>query len=160
MKINKDYINEYKEIIQTTNLQKGYQEFVKFFRYLRTCLEKEFDGYSFTGSIVENTMDYSYFQFTDDALKSKGLKIVVAFVHCGFSYEVWLSGMNRRVQSEYFEMLKGKPLQYTLTADPNRIDYILKKTIDGELDYEHLDILISGMKTSIMEFIRDIKDLI
>ena len=33
--INTKYIEEYKKIIQTTNLQRGYQELIKFFRHLR-----------------------------------------------------------------------------------------------------------------------------
>ena len=71
MIINKKYINDYKELIRTTNLQKGYQEFIKFFRYLRSYLEKEFSGYAFSGSIVENAMDYSYFQFTQQRAESE-----------------------------------------------------------------------------------------
>ncbi len=59
MKINANYINEYKKLIQSTNLQKGYQEFVKFFRGLRTYLSGNMSDYKFTGNIVENNMDYS-----------------------------------------------------------------------------------------------------
>ena len=44
--INKNYIEEYKKIIQTTNLQKGYQEIIKFFRYLRNYLQKEMNDFT------------------------------------------------------------------------------------------------------------------
>ncbi len=81
MEVNKEYINEYKKIMKTTNIQKGYQELIKFFRYLKIYLEKELKEYTFAGNIVENSMDYSYFQFTNKKLKSNGLKIVIAFVH-------------------------------------------------------------------------------
>ena len=82
--INTNYIEEYKKIIQTTNLQKGYQEIIKFFRYLRNYLQKEMNDFYFTGNIVENNMDYSYFQFTNENLKKKGLKIVFVFLHKEF----------------------------------------------------------------------------
>ena len=72
--INTNYIEEYKKIIQTTNLQKGYQEIIKFFRYLRNYLQKEMNDFYFTGNIVENNMDYSYFQFTNENLKKKRIK--------------------------------------------------------------------------------------
>lgn len=86
--INIEYISEYKEIIKNTNLQKGYQEFIKVFKYLRVNLEKEMPDFKFTGNIVENNMDYSYFQFTNNQLKEKGLKIVFTFVHKTFTYEI------------------------------------------------------------------------
>lgn len=66
--INTNYIEEYKKIIQTTNLQRGYQELIKFFRYLRNYLQKEMTNFNFTTNIVENNMDYSYFQFTNENL--------------------------------------------------------------------------------------------
>lgn len=105
MKTNGNYIMEYKNIIQSTNLKKGYQEFIKFFRYLRAYLAKELKDYNFTSNIVENNMDYSYFQFTNQKLKAKGLKIVVAFDHQKFIYEVWLSGINRKVQTAYYDKI-------------------------------------------------------
>lgn len=159
MKVNKEYIKSYKEIIQTTDLQRGYQEFIKFFRYLRIYLEKEFKEYTFTGNIVENNMDYSYFQFTNKELKIKGLKIVIAFVHNKFNYEVWLSGFNRNIQNEYFNTLKNKHQNYILTNNPNRTDYILKANIIANYDYDNLDELLKEMKTSIAEFINDLKTL-
>lgn len=155
MKVNNEYINEYKEIIQTTELQRGYQEFIKFFRYLRINLEKQFNEYTFTGNIVENGMDYSYFQFTNKKLKSKGLKIVIAFVHKNFSYEVWLSGFNRNIQNEYFNMLVKTHQKYTLTNNPNRTDYILKTNIISNYNYDNLDELLKEMKLSITKFIND-----
>ena len=93
-------------------------------------------------------------------LKAKGLKIVVAFVHGSFSYEVWLSGGNRGVQSDYFEKLKDQPHPYVLTADPYRIDYILKKPIDGEFDYDNPPEVASDIKSSIEEFLSGIGSVI
>ncbi len=39
--ININYIEEYKNIMKNTNLQKGYQEIIKLFRYLKIYFEKE-----------------------------------------------------------------------------------------------------------------------
>lgn len=155
MKINGDYIKEYRSILQTTNLQKGYQEFVKFFRYLKTYLEKEMQEYTFTNNIVENNMDYSYFQFTNQELKSSGLKIVIAFVHRDFDYEVWLSGINRKIQNNYYGHLKSKPQKYTLTDNPNRTDYILKTKIIENCNYDDLEQLLFQMKINIADFIKN-----
>ena len=155
MKINKDYINDYKDIIKTTNLQKGYQEFIKFFRYLKIYLEKELNNYYFTGNIVENNMDYSYFQFTNKELKSRGLKIVIAFIHQDFNYEVWLSGINRNIQNKYYNEVQNKLQKYVITSNPNRTDYIIKSTLVNNPDYDDLDKLLLEIKTNIAEFIKE-----
>ncbi len=159
MDINEKYIEEYKRIIQTTNLQRGYQEVIKFFRYFRIYLEKEMNNYVFTGNIVENNMDYSYFQFTNERLKKRGLKIVIAFVHKDFKYEVWLSGINRKVQNEYYNKLNSCNHKHILTTNPNRTDYILKATIDTNHSYNDLEHLLINMKGSIVNFIDDIGNI-
>ncbi len=159
MNINGNYIKEYQNIIQTTNLQKCYQEFIKFFRYLKIYLEKAMTDYKFTGNIVENNMDYSYFQFSNEELKNKGLKIVVVFVHKSCNYEVWLSGLNREIQVKYYNMLKGNYGKYTLTTNPNGLDYILKNILINNSDYNDIDKLLIQIKSKIVNFITDVKSV-
>lgn len=151
------YINEYKRLILSTNLQKGYQEFVKFFRALRTYLEKELPGYTFTGNIVENNMDYSYFQLANDDMKSKGLKIVIAFVHGDFTYQVWLSGLNRDIQRKYYEEFTEKNHPYDLTGNPSKTDYILKTDLIDDCNYNDVADLMKTIKESVVEFIHNVE---
>ena len=160
MNINSKYINEYKRLMQTTDLQKGYQEFIKFFRGLRTYLLGSMSEYKFTGNIVENGMDYSYFQFTDTELQSKGLKIVIAFVHREFVYEMWLSGMNRKIQRKFHTLLSNKVCKYELSEDPNRVDYIIKDNLVSDINYEEYDKLVEDIKANIIEFEKNIKSLV
>lgn len=91
MSFNYKFLEEYQNLIQNTNLQKGYQEFIHLFRWLRISLQNRFSSFRFQGNIVENNMEYSYFQFSDDTTKRMGLKIVVVFVHSDFGFEVWIS---------------------------------------------------------------------
>jgi len=157
--INDGYINEYKRLLQTTNLKKGYQEFVQFFRSLRTFLQKELPEYTFTGNIVENNMDYSYFQFTNEGLKSKGLKIVVAFVHGDFDYQIWLSGLNRQIQRKHYEDLKDKRHPYTLTDNPNKTDYILKMQLIDGCNYNNPEETLKTIKGNAVEFVCEVERL-
>lgn len=160
MKINANYINEYKKLIQSTNLQKGYQEFVKFFRGLRTYLSGNMSDYKFTGNIVENNMDYSYFQFTNDELQSKGLKFVIAFTHNKFEYEVWLSGINRKTQINYHGKLSKAKHKYTMSPDPNRFDYILKDKLFDKVNYNDCEKLFDDAKNNIQVFAKKIAKLV
>ena len=160
MKINKDYIMEYKKLIQSTDLQKAYQEFIKFFRGLRTYLAKNLPEYKFTGNIVENNMDYSYFQFTNDMLQSKGLKFVIAFIHNKFEYEIWLSGMNREIQINHHKTLINKKHTYTMSLDPNKFDYILKDKLFTDVNYEDCKRLFDNAKLNIRTFSKKITKLV
>ena len=67
----------YRELLQTTNLQKAYQEWFRWFRFLRNELERRMPDYQFQGTVAENGMEYAYFQFASMELKEKGLKILV-----------------------------------------------------------------------------------
>jgi hypothetical protein len=116
--------------------------------------------YKFTGNIVENNMDYSYFQFTNDYLLSRGLKIVIAFIHKEFTYEVWLSGMNRKVQEKYHVLLNSKKHPYILSPNPNKYDYIIKESLVKDIDYEDCDKLFISIKDNAIKFNNNIDKLL
>jgi len=143
----------------STNLQIGYQAFVSFFRQLRTFLQKEMPQFAFTGNIVENNMDYTYFQFTNEALKSRGLKIVIAFVHGVFEYQIWLSGLNREIQRNQYELLKATNHPYTLTDNPNKTDYILRTELIGECNYTNPETSFLSIKANTLSFIENVQKL-
>ena len=66
-------LETYRTLLQTTDLQKAYQEFIRLFRFLRNELERQMPDFRFQSSITENAMDYAYFSLTNPALKEKGL---------------------------------------------------------------------------------------
>ena len=72
MKFDAGLLEHYRDLLQNTDLQKSYQEWVRAFRYLREELEQRMPEYTFQAAIVENAMDYSYFQFSDESLKKRG----------------------------------------------------------------------------------------
>lgn len=160
MTFDKSYLNEYKNLIKTTELQQGYQEFIKLFRYLRIELEKELVEYRFSSNIVENNMDYSYFQLVNEKLKDLGIKIQVVFKHKDFQFEIWASGYNRQIQNKYYEKLKNKELPYILNDQPNRIDYILKFSLDENLDLSDGLSIKTEIKNATIDFIENINILL
>lgn len=88
MNFDPTLLETYRTLLQTTDLQKAYQEFIRLFRFLRNELERQMPDFRFQSSITENAMDYAYFSLTNPALKEKGLKLVVAFDHRNFRLEV------------------------------------------------------------------------
>lgn len=153
MNFDKNLLMTYKKLIQTTELERSYQEFLRLFRFLRVELEKELGDYRFQGNIIENGMDYSYFQFTNDRLKKKGLKIAITFVHRNFQFEVWLSGFNRKIQCNYYELLKDTRQPFSLTEDPKRSDYILRIPLDQNLDLSDGKRVLSEIKDASLRLL-------
>lgn len=158
MNFNSEYLETYKSLLATTELQLGYQEFIKLFRFLRIELEKELPDFSFSGNIVENNMDFAYFQLTDKDLREKGVKIQVVFVHKSFRFEVWVSGYNRKIQCSYYNKLKNQHLKYYLNDNPERIDYIFKAEIENNIELHSGDIVISKIKPVVLEMITFVKN--
>lgn len=157
MIFNKSCLETYRTLIQTTELQKGYQEFIKLFRFLRIELEKAMPEYIFSGHIVENNMDFAYFQMTNEQLKSMGIKIQVIFVHREFCFEIWASGYNRKIQCEYCEKLKNKPIPFLLNDNPNRVDYILKAPINKNIDIADSSALLAEIQAKALELVEYVK---
>ena len=126
-------LETYRTLLQTTDLQKAYQEFVRLFRFLKNELERQLPNFRFQSNITENAMDYAYFSFTNPALKEKGLKLVVAFDHRNFRLEVWLSGVNRTAQCRWVERWNACPPPMELTPDPNHTDFVVRLLVKTEL---------------------------
>ena len=126
-------LETYRALLQTTDLQKAYQELIRLFRFLRNELERQMPDFRFQSSITENAMDYAYFSFTNPALKEKGLKLVVSFDHKNFRLEVWLSGANRTAQCRWAEQWRTCPPPMELTQEPNRTDFVVRLPVETDL---------------------------
>lgn len=133
MNFNPALLDTYRTLLQTTDLQKAYQEFIRLFRFLRNELERQMPDFRFQSSITENAMDYAYFSLTNPALKEKGLKLVVAFDHKDFRLEVRLSGVNRNAQCRWAEWWNACPPPMELTQDPNHTDFVVRLPVKTDL---------------------------
>ena len=75
MKSLNDYVAIYKEQLEKGDILIAYNQLVKFVMKLRVDFIKNLsDQYSFSG-ILHGYMDYTYFYYTNDFLKSKKLKL-------------------------------------------------------------------------------------
>ncbi|MEI3276459.1 MAG: hypothetical protein V8R57_01810 [Evtepia sp.] len=130
MNFDSTLLETYRTLLQTTDLQKAYQEFIRLFRFLRNELERQMPDFRFQSGITENAMDYAYFSFTNPALKEKGLWY---FDHRSFGLEAWLSGVNRTAQCRWAEHWSACPPPMELTQDPNRTDFVVRLPVETDL---------------------------
>lgn len=130
---SRELLCTYRDLLQSTDLQRAYQEFIRLFRYLRGELERQMPDYRFQSNISENAMAYAYFSCTDSAGKTAGLKYSVVFVHAAFRLEVWISGVNRSAQCRWAKQLGACPPPAERAADPAHADYLVRLPVEAEL---------------------------
>lgn len=130
MELSKELLAQYREFMLQTNVRECYQEMIHMLKVLRGTLEKDLPDFSFTGKVVENQMDVSYFQATTQELKARGLKLQVVFIHRTCQLEVWISGYNRKIQCQYYDRLQPLQCSYERCSNPERTDYIVKTPVN------------------------------
>lgn len=135
MMFDHNLFDSYRTLLQSTDLQRAYQEFIRWFRYLRSQLERQMPDFRFQNGISENAMDYAYFSFSSQVLKEKNLKLVVVFVHKSFQLEVWLSGTNRSAQCRWADRMRDRllPMGMEATDDPEHTDYLVRLPVQVDL---------------------------
>ena len=154
-------MNEYKELLKKGDIQAAYQGLMQYFRDLRTHFKDKYPEFSVTGSIYYGYMDMTYFSLFPEVLKQRKLKIAIVFVYDTFGFEVWLSGSNRNVQIEYWNMLKESGWnKYNFASNPKREDYVIGHILINDPDFSDLDSLTEHIESGTLAFIQDVEDLL
>lgn len=152
------YMTEYRTLLQKGVIQKAYKGLMDYIMQLRTHLQNKYPGYSISGSIYTGYMDMTYFSIVTERLKQRSLKIAVVFLHQEGRFEVWLSGVNKQVQSKYWTMIKESNWnRYPLVPTIKGADSILESILVGNPDFDDLDSLTSQIESGILSFINDIE---
>jgi hypothetical protein len=156
--MNTNNSNEYKQQLTIGAIQEAYRGLMEYFRDLRAHFKNKYPQYSVSGSIYYGYMDMTYFSLFPESVKRRKLKIAIVFVHDTFRFEVWLSGSNRTVQSEYWKLLKESDWnKYHLTSTPKRADYVIYHILVNNPDFGDLDSLTRQIERGTLEFITDVE---
>jgi len=152
------YVSIYKEQLEKGDILIAYNELVKFVMKLRTDFIKSLsDQYSFAG-ILHGYMDYTYFYYSNDFLKSKKLKLGLVLNHLEMRFEVWLLGNTIPNQKKYWELLKTTKWNKGKTEMPKYS--ILETTLVEDPDFNNLDLLTKQIETQMFKVSEEILDYI
>ena len=152
------YVSIYKEQLEKGDILIAYNELVKFVMKLRTDFIKSLsDQYSFAG-ILHGYMDYTYFYYSNDFLKSKKLKFGLVLNHLEMRFEVWLLGNTIPNQRKYWELLKTTKWNKGKTEMPKYS--ILETTLMEDPDFNNLDLLTKQIETQMLKVSEEILDYI
>ena len=149
MKSLNDIVAVYHKELRKGDIQVAYNELVKFVMDTRTDIVKKLDHqYSFA-KILHGYMDYTYFYYTNDFLKSKKLKFGLVLNHVEMRFEVWLLGNTISVQKEYWNLLKVTKWNKDKTEMPQYS--ILEAVIIDKPDFNNLALLAFNVQKNMVQ---------
>ena len=155
-----ELIQEYTQQLSKGSIQKAYRGIMAFMSDLRSDLIQKYPDFAVTG-LYFGYMDMTYFAFTPANLKDKKLKIAIVYLHEENSFEVWLGGVNRKVQAEYIQLLSDKDLGgYTLSKVEPGVDAIIFTQIMDHPDFDHPEALKAEIEEATLEFINNINQFL
>ena len=128
---------------------------------LKTYLQTTYPTYTTSGSIYQGYMDMTYFSFTPESLKRRKLKIAIVFMHADVRFEIWLSGYNKKIQTEYWNVFSKSDWDtYHIVPTTKGVDSIVEYILVDTPDFSDLDMLTNHIEKGTMAFIRDIEDFL
>ncbi len=154
--IDKD-MKAFKEQLEDGSLQRAYGALLAYMMGLRSHFKNSSVGFPVSG-LYQGYMDMTYFALFPPALKERKLKIAIVFNYDAFRFEAWLSGGNRKVQQQYWELFKdGQWPPYRVVAQAKGIDSILECDLATEFDLDAPDALTASIEKATLAFIDDVE---
>ncbi|NCB43185.1 MAG: hypothetical protein EOM59_11265 [Clostridia bacterium] len=155
-----DSVKEYTIQLENGDIQKAYQGIMTFISKLRKYLESKYSEYVISG-VYFGYMDMTYFGFTPVELKKKNLKVAIVYLHRENRFDVWLVGLNRKIQGEYIQRLKGEDLgEYRLSQVAPGVDSIVEKTLVMHPNFNYQEDLVGALEEGTVKFISNIGSII
>ncbi len=151
-----DAVRDYTEQLGKGQIQKAYRGILTFMSSLARRLGDKYPNCS-PGSLYPGLMDMSYFTFTPPELSDRKLKIAIVYLHAQTRFEIWLGGMNRKVQSETIRRLSRQDLgKYRLSKPAPGVDSILEAVLIDQTDFDRPEEMSESIRTGVIAFIRDV----
>ncbi len=156
-----EYINEYKKQLEKGVIKEAYQGLMKYIMDLRTHFKNKYPDYFVSGNIYYGYMDMTYFSFFPKSLKHRKLKIAIVFIHDTCSFEVWLAGYNKQVQSKYWKLFKESGWnKYHIVSTTQGVDSIIEYILVDNPDFSDLDTLTKQIERATLKFIKDVESFL
>lgn len=152
-------LTAYAKVLNETDLQQGYRALFNYMKDLRNHFKVNYPEYELSANLYPGYLDITFFTVTTKSAKKKQLKYAIVFKHDKTRFEVWLSGRNRDVMSEYhmkFSVLALK--NYSLSADEKGMSSIIENILVEKPDFDDLPALTVQIEKEVKQFIHDIEE--
>jgi hypothetical protein len=142
------------------SIQRSYRALLSYMMGLRSHFKNKYPESS-VSNLYQGYMDMTYFAIFTPALKQRDLKIAIVFNYENFRFEAWLAGRNRKVNRQYWELLKTQKLSgYRVVAPGKGVDSIIECDLAQGVDILDMDALTETIEKGTDTFITDIEALL
>jgi hypothetical protein len=149
---------EYRKQLGRGDIQQAYRGLMEYIMGLRTRFKNQYPDYFVSGSLYAGYMDMTYFSFIPKSLQERKLKTAIVFVHQTGTFEVWLAGYNKQVQSRYWQLFRESGWdKYHLVPTTKGVDAIIDHVLVDDPDFSDLDVLTRQIETGTLDFIKSIE---
>ena len=154
-------MNEYRKQLEKGVIKEAYRGLMEYVMDLRSYFKNKYPDYYVSGSIYQGYMDMTYFAFFPESLKRRKLKIGIVFIHDTATFQVWLIGYNKKVQTKYWKMIKdSKWNKYRSPSTTKGSDSIIEYVLVDNPDFNDLDALTKQIEQVTLKFIRDVENFL
>lgn len=109
------------------------------------------------GNLYFGYMDMTYFAFTPDELLKRSLKVAIVYLHEQNRFEVWLGGINRKIQTEFIEIFSHTNIGgYRLSQAAPGVDSIIEQEIISNPDFDEPEYLKKAIENMSNKFAKSI----
>lgn len=144
-------IEIYKEQLNKGYIQTAYSALIKYEGELKSVFPKEYH----TGNISFGYLDYTYFPFFNEYLRSHKLRFGIVLNHFDMQFEIWLMGQNANVQKEYWEILKDSKWNIDRKEMPRYS--VLEVVLENRIDFNEKERMTETIITSALSLAKEIQ---
>ena len=153
-------VEEYTEQLKSGRIRQAYRGIMSFMSGLKAFMERLHPDLAFS-ALYPGYMDMTYFACTPPALKEKGLKIAIVYLHEENRFELWLSGSNRKIQAENITLLQTRDTSGCKLSQPKPgVDSILESRLPDQPDFDHAGELMDRIEREVLRFMEIIEKMI
>ncbi len=147
------YVKIYQEQLLQGDIRIAYERLLRYMNRLKGDLSRLFfDQYVF-GNISPGYMDFTYFPFYNEFLRSKKLRFGIVLNHKKMCFELWLMGQNAQVQLKYWDLLKSTKWN----RDKNRPQYsVLEAVLVASPNFDDLTALSVEIEQEAEKVVKEV----
>jgi hypothetical protein len=157
MQVRRGHLEEFRRLLEDGSVQTAYRTLLSYMQGLRTRFAERNPDSAVSG-LYQGYMDMTYFAVSPPPLRQRSLKIAIVFNYEAFRFEVWLAAGNRKVQRQYWEVLRsGEWPAYRLVEPAPGIDSILECDLADGGELGDPDALTLKIESAVAVFIGDVE---
>lgn len=139
----------------------NYHELILYMKELRLFFLKEHHIDYALGKINQGSSDYTYFSLTPAGLKKLKLKFVIILDHTLYNFVICLSGQNKSVRKNYWDIFYGSDWNKYHVADSIEnnlmiVDHILLKNPN----FQDTDLLTQQIEVESLTFMNELQEVL